>query len=248
MSMNARVLHYGTHMARRVAAMISLGLAVCLLAGACAAQQPTATLKIQLDRPLHAVSPTLYGLMTEEINYSYDGGLYAEMVRNRTFQDHGHWGVSNWNIVHRRNSAAAMSLDQKEGPSTALPHSLRIEVTQANTADQAGVENEGYWGIAVHPTTTYHGSLYARACTADIGPMSISIVNDETGKALATGTVPSLSTEWKRYEFTLSTGNVEAPRDNHLQFTFGHAGTVWIDLVSLFPLRTRTARMVTGRT
>ena len=215
--------------------MVSLGLAVCLLAGACAAQQPTATLKIQLDRPLHAVSPTLYGLMTEEINYSYDGGLYAEMVRNRTFQDHGYWGVSNWNIVHRGNSAAAMSLDQKKGPSTALPHSLRIEVTQADTADQAGVENEGYWGIAVHPTTTYHGSLYARAGTADIGPMSVSIVNDETGKALATGTVPSLSTEWKRYEFTLSTGNVEASRDNHLQLTFGHAGTVWIDLVSLFP-------------
>ena len=51
------------------------------------AQAPTATLNIQLDKPLHSVSPTLYGLMTEEINYSYDGGLYAEMVRNRTFQD-----------------------------------------------------------------------------------------------------------------------------------------------------------------
>ena len=51
------------------------------------AQQPPAKLNIQLGQTLHAVSPTLYGLMTEEINYSYDGGLYAEMVRNRTFQD-----------------------------------------------------------------------------------------------------------------------------------------------------------------
>jgi alpha-N-arabinofuranosidase len=215
--------------------MISMGLAVGMLAGACDAQQPMATLKIQMDRPLHAVSPTLYGLMTEEINYSYDGGLYAEMVRNRTFRDYGYWGVSNWNIVHRGNSVGLMSIDQKEGPSTALPHSLKIEVAQANTADQAGVENEGYWGVAVHPKTTYHGSLYAKAGSADIGPMTVSIVNDETGKALATGTVPSLSTEWKRYDFALSTGNVEASRDNHLQLTFGRTGTVWIDLVSLFP-------------
>ena len=59
------------------------------------AQAPTAKLSIQLDKPLHPVSPTLYGLMTEEINYSYDGGLYAEMVRNRTFQDHGFGGVAH---------------------------------------------------------------------------------------------------------------------------------------------------------
>jgi alpha-N-arabinofuranosidase len=92
------------------------------------------------------------------------------------------------------------------------------------------VENEGYWGIAVRPATTYRGSLYAKAGSADIGPMTVSVVSDETGKALAEGTVPSLSTECKRYEFTLSTGNVEASRDNHLQLTLGHAGTVWIDL------------------
>ncbi len=58
-------------------------------AGVCPGQQTAVTLNIQLDKPVHAVSPTLYGLMTEEINYSYDGGLYAEMVRNRTFQ--GSW-------------------------------------------------------------------------------------------------------------------------------------------------------------
>ena len=48
--------------------------------------QTPATLNVELSRPKAAVSPTLYGLMTEEINYSYDGGLYAELVRNRTFR------------------------------------------------------------------------------------------------------------------------------------------------------------------
>ena len=113
----------------------------------CEAQPAVATLNIQLDKPVHAVSPTLYGLMTEEINYSYDGGLYAEMVRNRTFQDHGFGGVAHWNIEHRGNSIASMAIDPAEGPSAALEHSLAIDVKQADPPDRPGYETRaiGAW-------------------------------------------------------------------------------------------------------
>ena len=60
------------------------------------------SLTIHLDHPTRKVSPTLYGLMTEEINHSYDGGLYAEMVRNRTMRET--WdGVNNWTAVDRKS-------------------------------------------------------------------------------------------------------------------------------------------------
>ena len=68
----------------------TLPFALALLAAAVALpaqQQTAASLTIDLSKPLHPVSPMLYGLMTEEINFSYDGGLYAEMVRNRTFAE-----------------------------------------------------------------------------------------------------------------------------------------------------------------
>ena len=201
----------------------------------CIAQPTTITLNIQLDKPAHAVSPTLYGLMTEEINYSYDGGLYAEMVRNRTFQDHGFGGVAHWNIEHMGNSVAAMAIDRTEGPSAALEHSLAIDVKQADATNRAGVRNEGYWGMAVRSNTTYKGSLYAKADSADVGPLTADLVNDNTGKSVATATMPGLSTEWKRYEFTMTTGKIETSSENHLLLTVGHAGKVWIDLVSLFP-------------
>ena len=111
------------------------------------AQSATVTLNIQLDKPLHAVSPTLYGLMTEEINYSYDGGLYAEMVRNRTFQDHGFGGVAHWNIEHLGNSIATMAIDRTEGPSAALEHSLAIDVKQADPTNRpvCGTKAIGEW-------------------------------------------------------------------------------------------------------
>ena len=217
---------------QRIALLV---LAASTIARFCAAQAPTANLTIQLDKPAQAVSPTLYGLMTEEINYSYDGGLYAEMVRNRTFEDHGWAGVGRWNIEHAGNSVATMTVDQADGPSAALEISLAITVKQADPLNPAGVRNEGYWGMAVRPNTTYKGSLYAKTDSADIGPISVALVNDNTGIPAATTSVQGLSTEWKRYEFTLTTGPVQPSADNHLLLTVGHAGKLWIDLVSLFP-------------
>jgi alpha-L-arabinofuranosidase len=199
------------------------------------AQPAAVTLNIQLDKPIHAVSPTLYGLMTEEINYSYDGGLYAEMVRNRTFQDHGFGGVAHWNIEHFGNSVASMAIDRTEGPSAALEHSLAIEVKQADATNRAGVRNEGYWGMALRPNTTYKGSVYAKGDSAEVGPLTADLINDNTGKSVATATMPGLSTEWKRYEFTLTTGKIDTSSENHLLLTVAHAGKVWIDMVSLFP-------------
>jgi len=212
-----------------------LATAVAAFTTVSAAQSPTATLKIQLDKPVHQVSPTLYGLMTEEINYSYDGGLYAEMVRNRTFQDHGFGGVAHWFIEHKGNSIASMAIDPAEGPSAALEHSLSITVKQADANNPAGVRNEGYWGMALRPDTTYKGSFYAKADSADIGPLHVDLINDNTGVAVASATVPSLATEWKRYEFTLKTVKIEPSAQNHLLLTVGHAGKIWLDLVSLFP-------------
>src|SRR6266702_7788008 len=233
-SMNARVLHYGTHMARRVAAMISLGLAVCLLAGACAAQQPTATLKIQLDRPLHAVSPTLHGLMTEEINYSYDGGLYAEMIRNRTFQDDAA-APAHWSATTDDQSKATIEIDKTIGPSAALPLSLKVGIESASPSHPAGAQNDGFWGIAVRPHTQYKASFYAKADTAFVGPIKLSIVDDKSGQTVASAAIPSIGKEWKRYEVSLTTSGVKASAANHFALTGTHPGTFWLQLVSLFP-------------
>lgn len=197
------------------------------------AQQPV-TLTIHAGQPVHAVSPTLYGLMTEEINYSYDGGLYAEMVRNRTFR--GDWsGIHSWYLVEKGNAAAKMEHDKTTGPSEALPTSLKLDVVQADAQNPAGVMNVGWWGFALRPQTEYKGSFYAKANSSEIGPLTVALVSDNSGKSVATATVSALSTGWKQYTFTLKTGAIESSSQNHLSFTVAHAGSVWLQLVSLFP-------------
>ena len=84
------------------------------------------TLRIDLSKPGIPVSPTLYGLMTEEINYSYDGGLYAELVRNRVFKDDDKAPV-HWSVVQDAGGSAAIALDQRfPVAGTALTTSLRL--------------------------------------------------------------------------------------------------------------------------
>ncbi len=218
---------------RALGAFAALGF-LAAAATLAAAQTSPATLSIQLQNTVAKVSPTLYGLMTEEINFSYDGGLYAEMVRNRTFKDNAN-EPERWYLVQNGNAQASMSIDKSTGPSEALDRSLKIEVKQAEAQSQAGVVNEGYWGYALRPNTTYKGSFYAKADSDSVGPVSVSLISDDTGKPVATASVAGLTQGWKKYEFTMKTGAMEASSANHLYLTVGHAGTVWIDLVSLFP-------------
>jgi alpha-L-arabinofuranosidase len=138
--------------------LASLLAAILALPIALAAQQPT--LVIQANHPTAQVSPTLYGLMTEEINYSYDGGLYAELIRDRAV-NRGFNGLAHWTMVARGGSQVAIGLDEQTGPSAALPRSLRVRVTAASASAPAGVQNDGYWGIPVRPHTPYRGSFYA---------------------------------------------------------------------------------------
>jgi alpha-N-arabinofuranosidase len=174
--------------------------------------------------------------MTEEINYSYDGGLYAEMVRNRTFNGRAGKQAAHWYMLEQGDAIGTMEIDDRNGPSGALQSSLMLSITQADAHSQAGVGNDGYWGMAVHPNTTYHGSFYARSATSDLGPVTISLINDTSGAVQATIQSSPIATDWKRYEFTLATGAQIAPSaNNHLLLTVAHPGKLWLSLVSLFP-------------
>jgi alpha-N-arabinofuranosidase len=205
-------------------------LATVLVPSALLAQTPS--LSIQVDRPTAKVSPTLYGLMTEEINYSYDGGVYGELVRDRV-PGRGFGGLSRWQMVARGSSTVNISLDET-GPSKDIPRSIKVVVAGATEAAPGGVQNEGYWGIPVRPNTTYTGSFWAKTDSNGV-PVTVSLVNDLTGVTAAKATVTGLSGEWKEYSYTLKTAAAPVSTNNHLLLTVPKPATVWFDLVSLFP-------------
>lgn len=192
-----------------------------------------ASLTIQVDHPTARVSPMLFGLMTEEINFSYDGGIYPELIRDRAIGP-GRRPLFHWTQVAKGASIVDISLDDHSGPSEALTRSLKVAVSIATDTTPAGVQNDGYWGMAVRPNTTYACSFYAKADTAGV-TVTASLVNDQSGAAAASATIGGLSTEWKQYSFTLKTGQVPVSSANHFQLTLKRPATVWFDLVSVFP-------------
>jgi alpha-N-arabinofuranosidase len=180
------------------------------------------------------VSPTLYGLMTEEINHAFDGGLYAELLQNRTFRDS--WqDIDHWDLVRLGHSSATMQPDKTTGPSKALPYSLKLTATTASPGSEAGIASSGYWGVPLKAHTTYRGSFYAKVSDEAVGPVTAKLIDDRTGTLLASATIPISVGDWSRHEYTLTTGSIVPSATNHLQLTIAHPGTVWLQLVSLMP-------------
>ena len=145
----------------------ALGLG--FIASSAFAQTPKLTL--DLSKPEKTVSPMLYGLMTEEINHSYDGGLYAELIRNRIFKDNPNT-PEGWSLVKESpDSIASIKLiaadpnnipfdERRNSINGALTTCLRLTVEKGGS--RVGIANEGFWGIPVKPSTTYKASFYLK--------------------------------------------------------------------------------------
>ena len=211
---------------------LSLGCAVVSPTPSVAQSSPVA-LSIDAQQVKGSVSPMLYGLMTEEINFSYDGGLYGELIRNRTFQDHAS-RPEHWFVYEGAGADTSIKIDRTTGPSEALPLSLQLTVHAASPKGEAGIENEGFWGVPVRPKTRYTGSFYAKADDASAGPVTVALINDQTGRVLASSVV-AVSGDWKQYDFTLNSGSEPASSNNRLRLSVGRPGTLWFSLISVFP-------------
>src|SRR5579875_630049 len=116
---------FGRGMRNWVALVLGAGMLTTAPAGAQEAQ-----LTVSPQQIVSPVSPTLYGLMTEEINHAFEGGLYAEMVQNRTMRTS--WqGIEHWALVRHGEAEASMAIDKSDGPSKALPTSLKLTASSA---------------------------------------------------------------------------------------------------------------------
>jgi alpha-N-arabinofuranosidase len=209
-------------------------VAFCALLVAAPGQAADAVvLQIDAGRVAAHVSPMLYGLMTEEINFSYDGGLYAELVRNRSFKEDPQAPV-HWQLVQEPGGTGTMSLDPGQPFNDAIPTSLKLTVTQAAGNQRVGIANDGFWGIPVQPNTRYRASFYAKA-EGFAGPLTIAIVSNDGATVHASAQVPRVTGSWRKYEAILTTGQAKPSAENRLVISAGSAGTVWFSMVSLFP-------------
>jgi alpha-N-arabinofuranosidase len=194
------------------------------------AQSGTGSITVHLDQPGPKISPMFYGLMTEEINYSYDGGLYGELIQNRAFKNDAK-GPAHWSV----EGPGSIQLDDANPvPDTALTKSLKVTSTSASQSTRVAVVNDGYWGVPIKPNTSYTVSLYAKAAVGFTAPLEVSL---ETPNAVKAGSraLPPLSTDWKKYTVTFRTRSGAATGKGRFVISSTAPGSFWISQVSLFP-------------
>lgn len=216
---------------------------------------PTGPTVLQIDagKVTGKVSPMLYGLMTEEINFAYEGGIYGELIRNRSFKADAvvprvtpdTYEVGKylpvtfkadtlpkfWTVV----GGGSAVLDTNNPLNEFLNVSLKLDASSATAASPAGVANGGYWGIPVKPRTTYRLSLFAKAAAGFTGPLTVSLESADGQTTFASAEISGLTPEWRKFETKLKTKDVPASKENIFKLTTKGPGTLWLQNVSLFP-------------
>ena len=198
----------------------------------------TGSIIVHEDQAGPALNSTQLGTFLEEINHSGDGGIYAELVRNRDLKESSSSPVY-WSAVADKGASATIALDTSQPLNSANPVSLKLSVSSLPAGGRAGIANDGYFGIPVAPATTYHLSFHAKADASFSGPLTASLENS-TGQVWATAKIPAVTASWATYTATLTTAKgIRSSLDNRLVIstsnTAAAGGSVWFAMVSLFP-------------
>lgn len=202
-------------------------LLLCLLASAsltvCA---NPARVTVAVDQPGHKVAPTLWGVFFEDINLSADGGIYPELVRNRSFEDAE--TPDNWKLV-RSGGGSQLGIDASRPLNPFNRRSLRIRVNGEFT-----LENEGYWGMNVIKGDDYTLKLAARG-DAFTAPLAVRLISS-SGDELASGEIRSIGGNWEYHTLDLTAKGSDPKARLHLAGS--GSGTLFLDMVSLLPKKT----------
>lgn len=191
------------------------------------AQQHVMT--VDASKPTAQIQPEMYGIFFEDINFGADGGLYAELVKNRSFEfpqpfvgwvPFGNVTVQDENPCFERN-----------------PHYVRV--VNDGRLLRAGLDNEGYRGIGVKQGEEYRFSVYARTPESKPMKLSVELVNSDAQNLLKKGIEVS-SREWQKLTVVLKSPFTDAHA--HLRIVLESKGTVDMDHISLFPVKTWKGR------
>lgn len=205
-------------------------LAVLALAAGSALQAQTNELVIQAGKPGAEIQPTMYGLFFEDINYAADGGLYAELVKNRSFEFPQHF--MGWKTFGK------VSL-KDDGPFERNPHYVRLAYA-GHPHKQTGLDNEGFFGIGIKKGAEYRFSVWARVAEGETSAKirvelaDTKSMNEQQAFVAADVTVDSK--EWKKYQVILKP-EVTNPKAI-LRIFLASRQTVDLEHISLFPVDT----------
>ena len=195
---------------------------LCLVCGAMMlTAQAQHTFKVQTKKPVAQIQPTMYGIFFEDINFGADGGLYAELVENRSFEFPD--ATMGWEM------SGATSIKTDSPAFDRNPHYISL-AQPGHAHRRTCIENHGFFGIGLRQGMTYDFSIYAR----NYGKSSTLRVQlmDAQHNPVATDTLTVNSDQWGKYTLSLRSGITDAHGFLRIMLM---RGKVDLDHISLMP-------------
>ena len=214
----------------------NLLLALAVFSGTSVWAQSAATVTIQANQPGAVVSSNLFGIFFEEINFAGEGGIYAEMVRNRAFYSPS--SALYWTLVTQGTATGAMVVDPTQPLNTNLVNSLKL--TMSSGTGSVGAGNAGFWGMTFQVGATYNLNFFVMASNGFTGPITAQLESANGSTVYAQTNFSGLTTNWQRFSASLVSGSTDT--NAQLVLSISNPGTVWLDVVSLFPQATFFSR------
>lgn len=206
----------------------ALSLAVACGMGAAYAE-PTNEMVIQTNKVGAEIQPTMYGLFFEDINYGADGGLYAEMIKNRSFEfPQNFLGWNTFGNVELKN----------DGPFERNPHYVRLSYP-GHRHKRTGLDNEGYFGVAFKKGEEYRFSVWARSGSDAASKIRVELIDPASmgeTQVMAKQDIDINSKDWKKYTVTLKPSQTVAK--GRLRIFLSSPNSVDLEHISLFPVDT----------
>ena len=189
------------------------------------------TLEVNLAKTITKIQPTMYGVFFEDINFAADGGLYAEMVKNRSFEFEN--PLMGWNQPksdrHSFNKQSGIATTIKVLENKTNPNFCRILINDAKGYE---LINEGFRGMGMKKDAKYNLSLKAANHNGAIKKITVQFI-DKDKKVLGETSIVPTSSDWQTYTAQFTATQTEAKAQ--LKITFEGTGTIDLDMISLFP-------------
>ena len=202
-------------------------VALLLMLFSFSVQAKNPELVFDLNESTHEMSPILYGLFFEDINYAADGGLYAELVYNRSFEFRE--PMYNWLKVGKGNAVISNVKPLNENN----PQYVTLSVKGVD--DTVGLSNTGFGGIVLEKGDKYKFSVYLRGHDSFEGHVLVTL-QSANGEVLGSAKISKLSGDWKKYKATIKAK--KDAKNAKIAVVVNGKGSIDVDMVSLFPAKT----------
>ena len=196
--------------------------------------QPLKEISVYANKPVTDVKSTMWGVFFEDINFAADGGIYAELVKNRSFEFS--LPMMGWRQLRQEGNGRIMPTFYSPA-NPANPHFIQIVVDAPSGS--FGIVNEGFRGMGIKKDETYNFSVYARVDANAALKMKLELITS-TGTVIGNAEISGFTTTWKKYQISFDASQTEPKAQLRVLLTW--KGTVDIDMVSLFPSDTWKGR------